>query len=106
MELPSFVYSRFTKLSGICLILLLTSQNASAFNLNMNDLNINKLSSNLTYDNLVSKLPTLFIFQERNAAYMVKEIKNKYLTFYSNKNENLKATYDSGAYLITYTSNW
>lgn len=106
MKLPSFIYSQTTKLIGICLILLLSSQSASAFDLNMGDSNINKISTTLTYDNLISKLPTLFIFQERKTTNIFKEMKDKYLTFYSYKNEKLKATYNSGAYLLTYSNHW
>ena len=106
MKLPSFTSFHVTKLSGICLVLLLTSQNAQAFNLNFNDINTDKTVPALSYESLINTLPSLFIFQERNAAYMMGVIQNKYLTFYSDKNENLKATYASGGYYLKYTSNW
>ncbi len=107
MKLPSFTRFRLTKHSGICLVLFMTSQNASAFDLKMDNLSTNKISSHLSYDSFIKKLPTLFVFEEKNAAaYMVSVIRNDYLTFYSTKNENLKATYASGAYQIRYTSNW
>jgi len=109
MKLPSFFTCfRLTKLIGLCLVMLMTSQNVSAFDLKMDNDNVSstKKSSHLSYDSLISRLPTLFTFQERNAAYLFKEMKDRYLTFYSNKNEKLKATYYSGAYLITYSSHW
>lgn len=106
MKSPSFASFHLTKLSSLCLVLLLTTQNAHAFTLNLDSLSTNKISANLSYDNLISKLPNFLVFEERDAAYMVEAITNKYLTFYSDKNENLKATYASGAYFIKYTSNW
>ena len=107
MKLPSFTFFRLTKLSSLCLVLCMTSQNASAFDLRIDNLSTNTISSHLSYDSLINKLPTFFVFGEKNAtAYMVSVIKNNYLTFYSTKNENLKATYAGGTYLIRYTSNW
>jgi len=105
-SLSFFASFRLTKLSGLCFVLFMTIQNASAFDLQINNLNTSKISSHLSYKNLINKLPTLFVFKERDVAYMVDAIKNEYLTFYSDKNENLKATYSSGNYLIIYTSNW
>ncbi len=103
MNLPSF---RLIKPAGLCLSLLFTCQNATAFDLKFESLNLNKISTSLTYDNLINKIPALLVLEERDAAYMVDTIKTEYLTFYSDKNENLRATYASGAYYIKYTSNW
>ncbi|MGK0271706.1 MAG: hypothetical protein ACI88H_002372 [Cocleimonas sp.] len=103
------------KLFGIFLLILPTSQNVQAFELNIDTTNIDEIStkqSNIwTYRDLVNgklikNIPSLLVFTQRDAAYAVKTIRDKYLTFYSNKNEKLKATYDSGAYLIKYTHRW
>ena len=102
MQLPSF---RLIKQISLCL-LLLTSQEAYSFDLSFKNININKISTSLTYNNLIKKIPTLFVFKKKESNNMIDTFKNEYLTFYSNKNEKLRATYSSGAYYIKYTSRW
>ncbi len=103
------------KLFGICSFILLTSQNVHAFDLQVNitdEKGVNTTQTvNWTYQDLVNgnfikKIPSLLTFKRQDAAYIVSTIKNKYLTFYSNKNEKLKATYAGGAYFIKYTHRW
>lgn len=106
MNLPSFASSYLTKLSGLCLVLVMSSQNAYAFNLDIDNLNSQPIKSKLSYDSLITKIPTLFVFEEKNVLSTFKTIKNKYLTFYSYKNEILKASYSGGAYYLKYSNNW
>ena len=98
--------SFITKLTGICLVTLLTSQSAHAFNLNLNPNSTKQLISKSTFDSSTIKLSSLLIFEEKNMFDLINEIKDSYLTFYSNKNERVKATYVSGAYYLNYSSEW
>ena len=90
MNLPPSSF--LIKLSGLLLVMLFTSQNAHALNLDINNIDTKKTNSKLSYDNLISKLPTIFVFQERDTAYLIKEIKNRYLMilYYNYLLQNLK----------------
>ena len=106
---------KIVKFFSICSLMLLTSQTVQAFDLNVNTTNVNDISktqsNNWTYQdlvngNLLKQLPTLLPFKRRDAEYIATVIKDQYLTFYSNKNEKLKATYASSAYYLKYTHRW
>ena len=104
MNLPNLPF--LTKLTGICLVTLITSQSAHAFNLNLNSNSAEQLISKYTFESSSIKLSSLLIFEEKNMFDLISEIKDSYLTFYSNKNEKVKATYVSGAYYLNYSNNW
>lgn len=45
-------------------------------------------------------------FKKLKPKNKIKQIKERYLTLYSDKKEQLKATYLQGAYAINYTQSW
>ena len=82
------------------------SQSGHAFDLKIKKTDANHIVSNLSYDKLIKKIPNLLEFQEKDIVYILTTMQNKYLTFYSTKNENIEATYKNGAYYLNYTAKW
>lgn len=100
-----------TKLIGICIFSIITSQNVHAFDLNINLANnINSLKQ-LNYQNLVNSkfinnLPNLLTTKPKISVSTADGNTFSYLTFYSKKNQKLNATFEEGAYVIKYTRSW
>ena len=63
--------SLLIKKSGLCLVMFLISQNALAFDLNIDNLNTNKTNTKPTNNNLIVKLPSLLVVEEINTAYLI-----------------------------------
>ncbi len=94
-------------MSTIFVFALIFSQNANAFVLNIDKLEVKKPHIDLSFETSLFEATTSYLpFKEPDFAEMVGYMKDKYLTFYSNKYEKLNATYSGGMYYLKYTHNW
>ena len=91
------------KATVVCLLFYVSVGNASPMN---QEIRPNSLMLNLSYEEIITKSPNIIDFKEMKPPNVVDFIKNRYLTFYSNKTEKIKATYLEGSYAINYTQKW
>lgn len=104
MNLPGLPF--ITKLTAIFLVTLYASQSAYAFNLNLGSNITKQFISKPTLETSSNHSSSLLFFEEKNILSLLNGIKDNYLTFYSDKNAKIKATYVSGAYYLNYSNEW
>lgn len=95
-----------TLISAFIIIFSISSQNANAVELDFDNIETKKLNLNVSFERSFLEATSSLPFKEPDLAQLMGYLKDKYLTFYSNKNESLNATYVSGMYYLKYTHNW
>jgi hypothetical protein len=93
----------FLKISTTCLLHFISTANAAPLN---HELPSGSIKFNFLHHGILKKTPVLIDFNKMKPLNLEDLIRQNYLTFYSNKNEKLRATYEGGAYAINYTQKW